>query len=215
MSHEKSFYQVFKCFSADKFDYDEDAVLFESENLGNCHNFAYQLWIEREDDNAFVTIIQPYDGSCRGGYGFPDEEEKPSQFEQLEARNAELEKEVELDEQRVADMMTDVNRVGLENDELRQRNAELTAEVERLEEQVQKNSTHSNLVDAWCRENNSQMPWGKLIALTAVLEKMPKEEEDRLLCLDYPDYPQQLATAQLEAKRLREALAAIKESENN
>lgn len=95
MSYEKSFYQVFKCFSSDKFDYDEDAVLFASKSLGDCHNFAYQLWIEREDDNVFVTIIQPYDGSCRGGYGFPDEEEKPSEIKQLQAENAALRAEVE------------------------------------------------------------------------------------------------------------------------
>ena len=84
--------------------------------------------------------------------------------------------------------------------------AALKEQVAQLEDQVQKNSIHSNLVDAWCNEHGSQMPWGKLIRLTAVLEKLPKEEEDRLLYLDYPDYPAQLTTLQSKSAALVDAL---------
>ena len=92
----KSFYQVFSCFSADKFDYDEDAVLFESDRLSACHNFAYLRWIERKDDTAWLTIIQPYDGSCRGGYGFPEDDEPPSEVELLKQQIATLTRQRDL-----------------------------------------------------------------------------------------------------------------------
>ena len=74
--YDKSFYQVFKCNSTWMFDYDSSKVLFESDNLGKAHSFAYEKHLE---DKQVYTIIQPYDGSCRGGYGFPDEPEKKEQ----------------------------------------------------------------------------------------------------------------------------------------
>jgi hypothetical protein len=67
----KSFYQVFECHSDDMFDYDESKVLFEHDNLAWAHSYAYDEW--NKDNTKRYTVIQPYDGSCRGGYGFPEE----------------------------------------------------------------------------------------------------------------------------------------------
>jgi hypothetical protein len=69
----KSWYQVFKCNSTGMFDYDESKVLLEHDNLANAHSFAYNAWLASNKTEVY-TIIQPYDGSCRGGYGFPDTE---------------------------------------------------------------------------------------------------------------------------------------------
>ena len=69
----KSFYQVFECRSTDMFDYDETKVLFEHNDLAWAHDYAYKQWLAYDKTRVY-TIIQPYDGSCRGGYGFPDEE---------------------------------------------------------------------------------------------------------------------------------------------
>ena len=72
-TYPKSFYQVFECYSDDMFDYDETKVLFESDSLGEAHTLAYTKWKLSLRERKF-TVIQPYDGSCRGGYGFPEEE---------------------------------------------------------------------------------------------------------------------------------------------
>lgn len=69
MQYEKSFYQVFELQDPfDKWSYDENKVLFESDNLGEAHNYA---WNERRlsSQTKSYTIIQPYYGSCRGGCG--------------------------------------------------------------------------------------------------------------------------------------------------
>lgn len=70
--YQKSWYQVFKCNSQDSFDYDEDVILFESDCLAKTHSYAYEQWLASGKTKVY-TIIQPYDGSCRGGYGFADE----------------------------------------------------------------------------------------------------------------------------------------------
>lgn len=72
MKYEKSFYQVFRAYR-DMFDYSEYEVLFEDYDLGQAHSYAYELW--KKNPEHRYTIIQPYDGSCRGGYGFPEDEE--------------------------------------------------------------------------------------------------------------------------------------------
>ena len=69
----KSFYQVFECRSTGMFDYDEGKVLFEHDCLANAHSYAYNEWLASGKTKVY-TIIQPYDGSCRGGYGFAEEE---------------------------------------------------------------------------------------------------------------------------------------------
>ena len=73
MKYEKSFYQVFECRTQGMFDYDESKVLFEHDNLAFAHTYAYEQWVKSNKTKVF-TIIQPHDGSCRGGYGFPEEE---------------------------------------------------------------------------------------------------------------------------------------------
>ncbi len=67
----KSLYRVYEV-EADMFDYDPEQCLFESDNLGMAHSEAYNLWLK--DNTRIYTIIQPYDESCRGGYGFAEEE---------------------------------------------------------------------------------------------------------------------------------------------
>ncbi len=65
----KSFYRVYECQDVnDCFSYDESKVLFESDNLGEAHTLAYTKWKLSLRERAY-TIIQPYDDSCRGGYG--------------------------------------------------------------------------------------------------------------------------------------------------
>lgn len=72
----KSFYRVFVCNDpANCHDYDPENVIFESEKLCSCHSFAYNQWLT--DKSVAYTIIQPYDGSCRGGYGLVEDEEEP------------------------------------------------------------------------------------------------------------------------------------------
>lgn len=92
---------------------------------------------------------------------------------------------------------------------LRTQVAELEAGNERLETQVANSGLVSKLTDAWCQENGSQMHWGKLVELVAVIEKLPDTERDRLLRLDYPDIfaerdelKAQLAEAKADAERL-------------
>ena len=70
----KSFYQVFECRSPEMFDYDAAQVLFEHHDLAWAHDFAYKQWLASGESRVY-TIIQPYDGSCRGGYGFPEEDD--------------------------------------------------------------------------------------------------------------------------------------------
>ncbi len=72
----RSFYQVFLC-ETTPFDYDPELPLFQSNDLGRCHSFAYDEWQNRPADfNQMYTIIQVFDGSCRGGYGFPEDKEE-------------------------------------------------------------------------------------------------------------------------------------------
>jgi len=71
--YQKSWYQVYKCSSQNPFDYTEDAFLFESDCLAKTHSYAYEQWLA-SDKREVYTIIQPCDESCRGGYGFKDEE---------------------------------------------------------------------------------------------------------------------------------------------
>jgi hypothetical protein len=71
----KSWYQVFSTTDPnDPWSYDEPRkVLFESDNLGLAHSYAYEAWLATGKTQIY-TIIQPYDESCRGGYGFTEEE---------------------------------------------------------------------------------------------------------------------------------------------
>ncbi len=71
MKYEKSFYQVFRAY-CDPFDYSEYEILFEAYDLGQAHSYAYEQW--KKDETKKFTIIQSYDGSCRGHYGFPEED---------------------------------------------------------------------------------------------------------------------------------------------
>lgn len=72
--YQKSWYQVFSTTDPnDPWSYDEPRrVLFEDDNLGKVHTYAYNEWLK--DKSKIYTIIQPYDESCRGGYGFAEEE---------------------------------------------------------------------------------------------------------------------------------------------
>ena len=71
--YQKSWYQVYECTDAeDHWSYGHTKVLFESDNLGQAHTYAYNAWLE--DKTRIYTIIQAYDESCRGGYGFAEEE---------------------------------------------------------------------------------------------------------------------------------------------
>ena len=80
----------------------------------------------------------------------------------------------------IAGLKSDVAYVEKQRDEL-------VTENERLEEKVENANLVSQLTDAWLIENNKKIPWGKLVELVAVIEKLPNEERDRLLCLDFPD----------------------------
>jgi len=73
LRYQKSWYQVYKCSSQSPFDYTEDAFLFESDCLAKAHSYAYEQWLASDKKEVF-TIIQAYDESCRGGYGFADAE---------------------------------------------------------------------------------------------------------------------------------------------
>lgn len=66
----KSFYLVFEAFSDDYFDYDEEKILLKTNGLDKAHSFAYEEW--KKDQTKYFTIIQAYDGSFRGGYGFTE-----------------------------------------------------------------------------------------------------------------------------------------------
>lgn len=74
LRYQKSWYQVFMATDPnDHWSYDEPRrVLFEDDNLGKVHSYAYNEWLK--DKRKIYTIIQPYDESCRGGYGFAEEE---------------------------------------------------------------------------------------------------------------------------------------------
>lgn len=76
MRYEKSFYQVFECADVnDCWSIPEQAkTLCETENLAEAHSYAWNLWLA--DKSKAYTIIQPYDGSCRGGYGKWTEQEE-------------------------------------------------------------------------------------------------------------------------------------------
>lgn len=65
-----SFYQVFRAYR-DEFDYSEYEVLFQCYDLGQAHAYAHESW--KKDNTKAYTIIQPYNDSCRGHYGFSDE----------------------------------------------------------------------------------------------------------------------------------------------
>lgn len=70
--------------------------------------------------------------------------------------------------------------------------SELRAENERLKDQLESTETCGKLMDAWIAEHGSQIPWPKAVQLLAIVMKYSDEERDRLLCLDYPDYPAQV-----------------------
>ena len=72
--YQKSWYQVFSTTDPnDPWSYDEPrTILFESDCLAKTHSYAYEAWLA-SDKREVYTIIQPYDESCRGGYGFAEE----------------------------------------------------------------------------------------------------------------------------------------------
>lgn len=65
-----NFYQVFEAQSNDMFDYDIALPVYQHSNLSWAHGAAYDLW--KANPSKRYTIIQPYNGSCAGGYGFSD-----------------------------------------------------------------------------------------------------------------------------------------------
>lgn len=73
LRYKKSWYQVFEC--TDPVDHWSlsGKCLFEHDNLAHAHGYAYEEW-KRHSKKRIFTIIQAYDGSCRGGYGFAEEE---------------------------------------------------------------------------------------------------------------------------------------------
>ena len=72
--YDKSWYQVFLCNSKDDyFSYKGNECLYENSNLALAHTFAYQKWLE--DKSKVFVVIQPYDISIRGGYGFNEDKE--------------------------------------------------------------------------------------------------------------------------------------------
>jgi hypothetical protein len=73
------------------------------------------------------------------------------------------------------------------------------AELEAAQDEV-----FLRLTNAWITDSGSQMPWGKMIEMTAIITKMPDAERDRLLMLDFPDV---LA----DRDQLRAELAALRE----
>jgi hypothetical protein len=71
----KYLYRVYEAQdTTDYFSYDAAKCLFEHQDLSWAHDFAYKKWLK--DKTRAFTVIQPYDGSCRGGYGFPVEDEE-------------------------------------------------------------------------------------------------------------------------------------------
>jgi hypothetical protein len=71
--YQKSWYQVFECTDAeDHWSYKDSKILFESDCLAKTHSYAYEAWLK--DNTRIYTIIQAFDESCRGGYGFAEEE---------------------------------------------------------------------------------------------------------------------------------------------
>jgi hypothetical protein len=70
----KYLYRVYEARdNMDYFSYDATKCLFEHQDLSWAHDFAYKEWLK--DKTRSFTVIQPYDGSCRGGYGFLVESE--------------------------------------------------------------------------------------------------------------------------------------------
>ena len=71
----KSWYQVFEVTDPDDhWSYvEEGSILFESDCLAKAHGYAYEAW-KASDKTKIYTIIQAYDESCRGGYGFSEGE---------------------------------------------------------------------------------------------------------------------------------------------
>ena len=71
----KYLYRVYEAQdTSDYFSYDYTKSLFEHHDLAWAHDFAYKEWLK--DNTKAFTLIQRYDGSCRGGYGFPVEDEE-------------------------------------------------------------------------------------------------------------------------------------------
>ena len=73
-----NFFQVFEAQSDSMFDYDISAPLYQHSNLSFAHGAAYDLW--QANPSKRYTIIQPVNGSCAGGYGFPDKSKVKTQF---------------------------------------------------------------------------------------------------------------------------------------
>lgn len=73
LRYKKSWYQVYEC--TDPVDHWSlsGKCLFEHDNLAHAHGYAYEEW-KRHNKKKIFTIIQAVDGSCRGGYGFAEEE---------------------------------------------------------------------------------------------------------------------------------------------
>lgn len=58
-------------------------------------------------------------------------------------------------------------------------------------------------MDAWIAEHGTQIPWAKAVELISTVMKYPESERNRLLCLDTPDLPKQIAAAQADAERIK------------
>ena len=72
LKYPKSWYQVYEASdAADHWSYEDGAILFDSDCLAKAHGYAYEAW-KASDETKIYTIIQAYDESCRGGYGFAE-----------------------------------------------------------------------------------------------------------------------------------------------
>jgi len=70
----KQLYQVYEVSDvSDQFAYQDSDLLLETYDLATAHGFAYEQWIL--EPTAAFTIIQPYDGACRGFYSPSNVEE--------------------------------------------------------------------------------------------------------------------------------------------
>ena len=74
LRYQKSWYQVFEATDPeDHWSFKDGKILFESDCLAKAHSYAYEQWLA-SDKKEVYTIIQAYDESCRGGYGFAEAE---------------------------------------------------------------------------------------------------------------------------------------------
>ena len=105
--------------------------------------------------------------------------------------------------------MTYLNNYRKDDVPLYENPPDLMTKIADLKEQLEAHDLVSKMIDVWCNAHKSQIPWPKLIALTAIITNMPDEERDRLLCLDYPDFPVRIKELEEQVRVARQALLAV------